>query len=479
MFDVAIIGAGVVGCAIARELSRNQGSFCVIEKEEDVCCGTSKANTAIIHAGFDALPGTWKAKLNVQSSQQMDALACELDFPFIRNGAYVVARSDVEEKILNKLYIRGIENGVKHLRILSREEAIAEEPKITRKVTAVLEAKDSGIVCPFTMTVAFAENAAENGVEFFMNHKVKGLSRGNGVFYIKTNHGIIETKCVVNAAGVFADEIHNMISEKKIHITPRKGEYLLTDKIETGFLKRTIFTVPSEISKGVIVTPTVHGNLLMGPTAEEITDKEDTATSRAGLDKVRGKAGSVVENLPYDSVITSFAGIRAHARSEDFVIGELEDVPGFIDVAGIDSPGLSSAPAIGSMVAEMVKRVLKLSDNAEFNGSRSGIVNFSSLTDDEKKELIRENISYSNIVCRCENITEGEILEAIRRRPGASSLDGVKRRVRAGMGRCQGGFCSPRVMELLAEELSVSPLEITKKGRDSWLLGIPDREESV
>ncbi|WP_101909834.1 NAD(P)/FAD-dependent oxidoreductase [Marasmitruncus massiliensis] len=470
MYDIVIIGAGVTGCSVARELSRYKAKVCVVEKCEDVCCGTSKANSAIVHAGYDAAAGSLMAKLNVEGNRLMGSLSEELDFSFRRNGSLVVCMSEADMPGLNRLYQNGLENGVERLRILSQEELRAMEPNISPDAVAALYAPTGGIVCPFGLTIALAENAYTNGVEFKFDTEVSGLSPTAGGWSIETNRGRIETKYAVNAAGVYADVFHNMVSAKKIHITPRRGDYCLLDKSTGGFVEKTIFQLPGRYGKGVLVSPTVHGNLIVGPTAIDIEDREGTNTTAGGINELIGKAGATVRNLPIRQVITSFAGLRAHEDGHEFIIGEAEDAPRFIDCAGIESPGLSSAPAIGIMVGNLLRDRLRLGPNPDFSGKRKGVLNPKTLSKEEHTKLIQEHPAYGNIICRCENVTEGEILDAIHRPLGAKSLDGVKRRIRAGMGRCQAGFCSPRTLEILARELNLPQGEITKCGGASRLI---------
>lgn len=471
MYDVMIIGAGVSGSSSARELSRYQAKVCVLEKEEDVCCGTSKANSAIVHAGYDAANGSLMAKLNVEGNQMMEALSKELDFSFSRCGSLVVCLDEENLPNLWALYERGVKNGVKDMRVILDKDEIHEmEPNLSDEVVGVLYAPTAGIVCPFGMNIAMAENANTNGVEFRFNTEVQDIKKIEGGWELVTNNGTFQTRYVVNAAGVYADKFHNMVSEKKIHITPRRGDYCLLDKSAGKHVSKTIFALPSKYGKGVLVSPTIHGNLLVGPTAIDIEDKEGTATTRAGLDELISKAGMNVKNLPMRQVITSFAGLRAHEDGHEFIIGEVEGAPGFIDCAGIESPGLTSAPAIGKMVAEILRDKMDLAPNPDFVGTRKGILNPETLSIEERNALIREKPAYGNIICRCEMVTEGEILDAIHRPLGARSLDGVKRRTRAGMGRCQSGFCSPRTMEILARECGMSMLDITKSGGGSKLL---------
>ena len=473
MYDVVIIGAGVSGSASARELSRYKVNACVIEKTEDVCSGTSKANSGIVHAGFDAPEGSLMAKLNVEGNLMMEELSKELDFPFKKNGSLVICLSEEDMPKLKELYDRGIRNGVKELKILNKEEVLELEPNITDDVYAALYAPTGGIVCPFGLNIALAENANTNGIEFRFNTEAQDIEKIDGGFIIKTNQGDIKTKYIVNAAGVYADKFHNMVSQNKINITARKGEYCLLDKTAGNHVSRTIFELPGKMGKCVLVSPTAHGNLIVGPTSTDIDDKEGVNTTREGLDTVIGKSSMNVKNIPMRQVITSFSGLRAHEDNHEFIIKELEDAKGFIDCAGIESPGLTSSPAIGKMVADILKEKLNLEENPNFVGTRKGILDPNTLSLEERNQLIKEQPAYGNIICRCEMITEGEIIDAIRRPLGAKSLDGVKRRTRAGMGRCQAGFCSPKTMEILERELSISMFDITKAGGESnMVLGL-------
>ena len=468
MVDIIIIGAGVSGCAIARELSRKQASIVVVERAEDVCCGTSKANSAIVHAGYDAAHGSLMARLNVRGSEMMPGLSKELDFHYKQNGSLVVMLDEADRPNLIKLYENGLKNGVKELRIIEREELAALEPNISDNAVAALYAPTGGIVCPFGLTFALAENAAANGAEFRFDSEVTGIEKIDGGWKVKTVRGDLEAKVVVNAAGLFSGKIHNMVSDEPMTIIPRRGDYFLLDRTTGGFVERTIFQLPGKYGKGVLVAPTVHGNTIVGPTAIDVEDPDATATTQAGLDDVRSKSGMAVKNLPLRQTITSFAGLRAHEPRHEFFIGEI--APGFVDCAAIESPGLTSAPAIGVMVADIVTGILNLQPDPGFNGSRKGILNPQELSMEEYNALIRENPAYGTVICRCETVTEGEIIDAIRRTPGAKNIDGVKRRTRAGMGRCQGGFCSPRVLEILSRELGVPMEQITKSGGNSRLI---------
>ncbi len=475
MYDAVIIGAGITGCAAARFLSAYRGSFCVMERSEDVCTGTSKANSAIIHAGFDAAHGSLMAKYNILGNRMYPALAEELDFAYKNNGSLVLALGEEDIPKLEALKENGEKNGVEGLEIVGRERLKELEPSVGHVPVAALYAPSAGIICPFGATIAFAENAYENGVEFRFDTEVKGLTpaedeNGQPCWVVQTAHGAVRTRAVINAAGLYSDIMHNMVSENKIHIIPRRGDYLLLDRRTGGYVRHTVFQVPGRYGKGVLVSPTVHGNTIVGPTAEDIDDKEGVDTTSKGFDDLMAKAGLAFDDLPLRDVITSFAGLRAHEARHDFILGEVADAPGFFDCAGIESPGLTAAPAIGREIAAEVAARLNLPENPDFNGRRKGFTDPKKMSMSELSELIREKPEYGRIVCRCEQISEGEILDAIRRPLGAKSLDGVKRRVRAGMGRCQSGFCSPRIMDLLAQEWDMDVADVTKSGGHSQVI---------
>lgn len=473
-YDVIVIGGGVTGSSVARSLSKYDMRVCLVEREEDVCSGTSKANSAIVHAGYDAENGSMKARFNVEGNCMMEKLSKELDFEFKRNGSLVLCFSEEDMGNLKSLYEKGINNGVKDLSIISGDEVRAMEPNVSDEVVAALYAPTGGIVCPFGLTIAMAENAAENGVEFRMNTEVKNIEKINGGYSLETSKGKMTAKYVVNAAGVYADVFHNMVSEKKIHIIARRGDYCLLDKEAGKHVSKTIFQLPGKYGKGILVAPTVHGNLLVGPTAIDIEDKEATATTAEGLAEAVAKSAISVKNVPYRQTITSFAGLRAHEDGDDFIIGEPEDAEGFFDAAGIESPGLSAAPAIGEYLGKAVAEKAGASMKDDFKATRKGIVRLNQLSFEERAKLIEERPDYGVIVCRCEEISEGEIVDAIKRPVGAVSIDGVKRRVRAGMGRCQAGFCTPKTMEILARELNIPVEKVCKNSEGSELL-IPEK----
>ena len=465
LYDVVIIGAGVVGSSTARYLSRFDLEIAVLEKEEDVCSGTSKANSAIVHAGHDAKPGSLKAKFNLLGSKMMEGLSKELDFSYKRNGSFVVCFSKEDMPSLNELYQRGLENGVEGLEILDGDEVRRREPNLSENIVAALWCPTGAIVCPFELTQAMAENAATNGVEFIFNTKVEKIEKKDDYYLINDS---IKTKAIINCAGVYSDTIHNLVSDKKYHIIPKKGDYVLMDREVGGLVSSTIFQLPTKAGKGVLVTPTVHGNLLVGPSATDIEDKDGNNTTSDDLSMIIDRAKLSANNIPFNKTITSFSGIRAHEEGGDFIIEEATD--NFFDCVGIESPGLSAAPAIGEYVSELVSKKLNATKKDHFVGERKGIVKLASLSFEERAELIKHNPSYGQIICRCEEISEGEIVDAIRRKPGATSLDGIKRRVRAGMGRCQAGFCSPKVMEILSRELGKPLEEICKNNPNSKLV---------
>lgn len=470
MFDVTIIGAGVIGCSIARELSKYKLKTCVVEKSEDVSTGTSKANSAIIHAGFDAKPNSLKGKLNAKGNGMFDKLSKELDFPFKRIGALVLSFNEEDMPVLEKLKTQGEENNVPGLEILYKEKLRKMEPNLSSEVVAALFAPSGGIVCPYEMTIALAENSNDNGVEFKLGTEVKGIDKNGSEYIIKTNKEDIVTKLVINAAGLHSDDINNMVSNKKLEIIARKGQYCLFDKAVGDMVSSTIFQLPTKMGKGILITPTVDGNILIGPNAEDIKDKTDLTTTGQGLAEVVEKARISVKEIPMNQVIASFSGLRSHCIKDDFVIGEAEDARNFINAAGIESPGLSSAPAIAEMIEKIVVEKLNPEENVKFNPIRKGIPKFREMSNEERKEIIKEIPEYGKIVCRCETVTEGEILDSIRRPLGATNLDGVKRRTRSGMGRCQAGFCSAKIVDILCKELNLEKTEITKFGGKSNLI---------
>ena len=471
MYDVLIIGAGVIGGSIFRELTKYNLKVSVLEKENDVSMGTTKANSAIIHAGFDPNPESVVAKYNVRGNEMYEGICKELDVPFKRNGAMVVAFAEENMATLETLYKKGVKMGVKGLRLLNKEETLKKEPNLNDTVVGALYAPTSGIVCPFQYTIALFENAVSNGGELYLESEVVAIEKNDGIFFVKTKDGKeFKARYVVNAAGVYADEVHNMIAKEKFSIRPRTGEYIVFDKSQGRLFNSTIFPCPSKMGKGILVSPTVHGNLFIGPNAVDIDDKENKSTTQLGLDEIKKAANITTSKINYMESIRNFAGLRAISSTGDFIIEENDDVKGFIDVAGIKSPGLTCAPAIAEDVVRILKEAgLDLERKTNFI-SRRKQVRFMDLSLDERNELIKENPQYGNIVCRCESITDGEIVDAINRSFGQISIDGVKRRCRPGMGRCQGGFCSPKVLDIIAREKNISKEDVNLDKKDSFVL---------
>lgn len=469
-YDIIIIGAGVTGCAIAREISRYDCSCLVLEKDEDVCCGTSKANSGIVHAGYDAKPGTLKAKMNIRGNELMTALCEEMDIPFKRIGSLVVCTDEANRAGIDDLYARGITNEVPDMKILSADEVREIEPNISDDVVCALYAPTAGVICPFRLNIALAECANQNGVEFKFNSSVTDIKKNGGKWSVETAEDTYECTVVINAAGCHSDELNNLVSDKKLHITARRGDYMLLDRSLDGFVNHIIFPQPTAMGKGILVTPTVHGNTIVGPTAIDTDNKDEAPVTAEGLSKVQEGSTKNVKGLPLKQVITGFSGLRAHEDGGEFILNEAEGCDGFFDCVGIESPGLTACPAIGEYMAAQVAEKLSLKPKETWNGICKDVVKPFELSAEERAELIKEHPEYGRIICRCETITEGEIIDAIRRPLGAKSLDGVKRRTRAGMGRCQGGFCSPRVMDILSRELGVPLDSITKSGGDSKIL---------
>lgn len=476
MYNVIIIGAGIVGSSIARELSKYDLKVCILEKQVDVAMGTTKANSAIVHAGFDAKPNTIKAKLNVMGNSMFDLLSEELDFPFKRNGSLVLCFHENDMDKLLLLKEQGEKNGVPNLEIISGKALCDMEPNISQNAVAALYAPTGGIVCPYEMTLALSENAYENGVEFFFENKVIDISAIDNKYKVITNKDEYLGEVIINAAGIYSDEINNMISSESLKIIPRRGEYCVFDKSVGNMISKTIFQLPSKLGKGVLVTPTVDGNLLVGPNAVNQDDKEDFATTLEGLENILKTASESIKYMPMNLIINSFSGLRARTEKDDFIISEVKDAIGFINVVGIESPGLTSAPAIAKVVCDMVIKKIPTEIKNNFNPIRKGILKFREMPLDQLQVKIEEDPRYGNIVCRCETISEGEIIDAIHRPLGAKTLDGVKFRTRAGMGRCQSGFCASRILDILARELRKDQLEITKFGRESRILTCKNKE---
>ena len=470
MYDVAIIGAGVTGAAIARDLSRFNLKVIVIDKENDVSCGTSKANSAIIHAGYDPEENTLMARFNSEGNPMFDRLCSELDVPFKRIGSLVVAYDDEQIDHIKKLYQRGLNNKIKGMKILSAGELKKREPHINPEAKGALLAETAGIIDPMLLTISLIENAVMNGCELKLNFSVSSIEKKDTHYIIKSSSDSVEAEYVVNAAGVFADKIHNMAAEEDFKIKPRRGQYFLLDKCEGCMVNSVIFPCPDKMGKGTLVTPTVHGNLILGPSSDDLEDPEDVSTTSELLDKASSGAKKLIPEITTRNSIRTFAGMRAEPDTGDFIIKKAPGTENFFDVAGIKSPGLTAAPAIARYVLELLEEAgLAMKKKKDFNPNIERKL-FLERSESEQKKLLKENPLYGRIICRCENITEGDILDAIHRPVGAKTLDGVKRRCRPGMGRCQGGFCGPKVQEILARELNTPREEIVLEKKNSYIL---------
>jgi len=469
MTDVIVIGGGVIGCAVARELSKYSLGITVLEKSGDVATGTSKANSGIVHAGFDCKPGSVKAKMNIKGARMMPRLARDLDFRYKNNGAFVLCFDEAGLKDLDALKQKGEINGVKGLKIMTGDAIRAMEPNVSSRVIAGLHAPTGAITSPYEMTWAFAENAAENGVKFLFEKEVCGILRIDGGFELLTKGGETYTaRAVVNAAGIHGDEISNLICRKKYKIIARKGEYCLLDKEKAEMAYATLFQLPTAMGKGVLVTPTAEGNLLLGPSSANVDDKENLYTTVPGLAEVFQKAALTMPSISHRDIITQFSGLRARLEEDDFVIKE--SAPYFFNAIGIESPGLSAAPAIGEYLAKNISKKLNAAKKDNFISKRKGIAHFADAKSAGRKKLIESDPKYGHVICRCETVTEAEIVESLHCRVPASDLDGVKRRTRAQTGRCQSGFCAPLILEIIARELGVPVTQVTKSGSNSNIL---------
>ncbi|ELC8413739.1 NAD(P)/FAD-dependent oxidoreductase [Clostridium perfringens] len=472
MRDIIVIGAGVVGCSIARELSKYNLDVLMVEKNSDVSEGISKGNSGIVHAGYNEKIGTLKAKLNIEGNKIFDDLSRDLQFPFKRNGAFILAFSDEEMKTLESLKENGEKLGVEGLEILTREEALNIEPNLNKEIVGVLNVKTSGIVSPYEMTIALAENAAENGVEFKLNSKVTNIEKiSEGYKVTLNNKELVSGKIIINASGLEGAFLNNLVSMSKREINPVKGEYCLFDKVAGAMINKTLFQVPNKLSKGVLVTPTAEGNLLVGPNAVEGKTLE---TSREGIDEILDKSKKSLEELPVARILNTFSGIRPKTKGGDFIIEEVEDAKNFINVIGIDSPGLTAAPAIGVYVVNMIKERLDLVEKKNFKKTREKIVRFAELSLEEKNKLIKEKPAYGHMVCKCEFVTEGEIVEAIHRPIKALTVDAIKRRTRASMGGCQGVGCTLPISKILSRELGIDISDINKNSEGSPVIGFKE-----
>ncbi|WP_293720628.1 NAD(P)/FAD-dependent oxidoreductase [uncultured Cetobacterium sp.] len=469
MYDILIIGAGIVGTGIARELSKYKLKVAILEKDTDVSNETTKANSAIVHGGYDAKEGSLMAKLNVLGNSLYEDLCNELSVPFKRNGSLVLAFTEEEAEHLNVLYNRGIINKVPGLSIITQEKLRELEPNVDDKAIAALHCASAGIVSPWEFAEALIDNAVENDVDLFLNTTVKNIVKKDEVFDVHTDSGIFHTKYIFNCAGVHADLIHNMIAPESFKILPRKGEYFVLDKNQGKRVNQTVFQCPSKLGKGILVTPTVHGNLLVGPDAQDIDNRYDVSTATDRLEYIKFKGSHSIKDINFRENIRTFAGIRAESDRGDFIVEE-SSVKGFFDIAGIKSPGLSAAPAITLAAIELLKNSgATLSPKDNFIAPRKHTL-FMHLSAEEKAKKIAEDDRFGRMICRCEMITEGEIVEAIHRPVKATTMDAVKRRCRPGSGRCQGGFCGPRVQEIIARELNKDIKDVILDKANSYIL---------
>ena len=470
MYDVLIIGAGVIGASIFRELTKYNIKVAMLDKENDVSMGTSKANSAIVHAGYDPKEGTLMAKLNVKGNEMFESLCRELNVPFKRNGSLVLAFNDEEVESIKKLYENGKKIGVKGLELLNKEEVLEKEKNISNNVVGALYAPTGGIVGIMEYTIALAENGAKNGGKIFLNSEVIKIEKDDNFKITTSKNEVIEARYIVNAAGVYADIVHNLICKESFKITARRGEYFIMDKSQGKVFNHTIFQCPSALGKGILVAPTVHGNLIVGPNAQDIDNKDAVNTTTEGLDYVVKTTKKTTENINFRESIRNFAGLRAVPDRDDFIIEEDKEIKGFIDAAGMKSPGLSAAPAIAIEVVKILQDIgLSKDENPRFDGNRKQII-FNELSREEKTNLLRENPAYGRVICRCEGITEGEIIDAISKSFGDVTVDGIKRRCRPGMGRCQGGFCGPIVGKIIARELKKDLVDVKQEKEGSYIL---------
>lgn len=460
MFDVLIIGAGITGSLIARELSRYNLKVIVLEKSNDVGNKTTSANSAIVHSGYDPIPGTLKAKFNVLGNALFDTLAKELNVPFFRIGSLTVALEDSQISILKDLEERSRQNGV-DVRLLNKEETIETEPNITSEVKGSLLAPSCGIIDPFLLCVRAMENAVDNGVCLSLNEEVKSIKKQADHYKVFTKNHCFEATIVINCAGNYADKIASMVEEVDWSITPKKGEYFVLDHFMYGFTKHTIFPLPTAKGKGVLFTSTTSGNYLIGPSNDPINDKDDYSTNEQTLENIKKQALQMVPSIPFNKVIRTFAGLRPSSSRHDFIIEYSRNDKFFINVAGIESPGLASSPAIAKYVVEdLISPIMELKAKSDFNPFVKRYIRLFDLMNNGETDFVKEHPEYGEIICNCEKVTVGEINDVLSRSVPPHSVKGVKRRTRAGFGKCQGGFCQPKIVLLLARHYGISPLDV-------------------
>ncbi len=460
MEDIIVIGAGAVGAFIARNLSKYEVSTLVLDKENDVCDATSMANSAIAHSGYDPLPGTKKAYFNVRGNQMLDDICSDLDVAFIRNGTLTIAIEDEQLKVLDELALRSKQNGVP-CKILTAEEVKKEEPNITPNVKAALLCPTGGIINPFELVSHAFENALDNGVKLSLGTEVKDIKREGDHFVVSTNKGDFSAKVVINAAGVYSDKIASMIEDIDWAITPRKGEYYVLDHFKEGFVNHVIFPLPSSKGKGILVTKTTSGNYLVGPSSELVEDKDDVSTDSLTLSAVKAGASQLIPNIPFNQQIRTYSGLRATSTRHDFIIEPSKAYETFINVAGIESPGLVSSPAIGEyVVEELVSKVLTLKKKDSYVSKIRPYIHEKELSAEERNELIKKNPDFGTIICNCEKVSLGQIKDVLSRSLPCLTIKALKKRTRAGFGKCQGGFCQPQVLRIIASKQNIDPSEV-------------------
>ncbi|MDR1588488.1 MAG: NAD(P)/FAD-dependent oxidoreductase [Treponema sp.] len=484
MYDAIVIGAGISGASVARELARYKMSVMVLEKGSDVCAGASRGNSATVHSGHDAKPGTLKARYNVLGNALYDDLCRELSVPFRRNGTIIFGTSEEDMAEIHRLKIQADENGVPGVEVLDRLGLMEKEPWFGEKVRGGLWAPSGGMVCPYTLVIALCENALQNGVRFSLDTELRALEREGAFWRLKTSRGIFEGKIVFNCAGTYADILNNMVSRRRFTIIPRKGEHIILDKRLGPYVRTTVCQTPVTLpggghTKGMGIMPSLDGTVILGCNARDAEDRDNTDTSAEGLNSILKffeenwthlPAAKALPRFPRDAVIGAFGGLRAHPGGDDFILGEAPDAEGFFNAAGIESPGLTAGPAVGKALVKEAAEKYGLVPREDFNPIRTVSPPFRGMSRNEQAAAVQQNGDYGKIVCRCEQVTRAEILAAIHTPPGARSLNAVKMRARAGMGRCQGGFCGPEVLKILAGELNCSPLEITQSGGNSRIL---------
>ncbi|MDR2446988.1 MAG: NAD(P)/FAD-dependent oxidoreductase [Treponema sp.] len=469
MEDVIIIGGGVCGCSLLYELSRYKIKTLLLEKENDVADGTSKSNSAIVHAGYDPAPGAKMARYNVEGNTLIERLCADLDIMYKKPGSLVVGFDETDRKSIEKLYVKGNKNGVPGLQIIEGEELFKMEPALSRDIICALYAPTAGIIAPWEFAIAQAECAVKGGAKIEFNAEVAGIKKENGYFVVNTKKGEFSARFVVNAAGVNSDIVSEMVDEKFFTIYPKRGEYYILDTTEAHLVNMVVFPCPSKLGKGVLVAPTVHGNIIVGPDSADCP-REATESTAAGLEYVAKNALRCVPSVNLRASIRNFSGIRADAGLEDFIVGESTRTPGFFNMAAIKSPGLTASPAIAKDVSGMLlDKGLDSTPNPDFVAKRK-VTRFKYLSDEEKRAAIKRNPLYGTIVCRCETVTEGEIVDALNRALPPRSLDGVKRRCATGMGRCQGGFCGPRVLALIAKYANISQMDIPQDKEGMYIV---------